>query len=338
MSENLHQTQLSESTIPGNQESCEAPRFNNITIRKKSVTQNRDNQAQPSNIQWKDRTVRHYKVADWAESVLIGDSNFSFFSPRDIGQRVQVFTNSGGKVDYIRRCVDALSVYPQIKKVVLHVGINDLNPRHGEPARPEDLGDCYEALLHSTKNKFPNSDIYISSVLPLRGKAGSSEFRQDGINIFNNVLKSFAENVSYIHFINNNVIFQEEKESLYHDEIHLHKNSGVFLFLQNILQSIHLRFPYSSEPIPERNQGTNSGARYFPLAQSAFRGGKKQRPAAFHNFSMEHRNTYSTSDHFNYSNHEVPIQQPLPSLHLLRQFEQCLRQSLWQAFGYSRCS
>ena len=207
--------------------------------------------------------LRKYNIAKWAKTVMIGDSNFRFFSPHDIGQSVQVFTNPGKTIDYIKCCIESLPPQPHVTKVVLHAGINDLNPRDQSTPNLDDLSSPYANLIQAATEKFPSATIHVSSVLPLRGNTALSESRQDSIECFNGMLQSLTESHPNWSFVNNSVIFKGQGKSLYRpahikDEMHLDKNYGVFLFMRNVLEKTGLRFPYSHEAMTAPKQRINA--------------------------------------------------------------------------------
>ncbi len=158
------------------------------------------------------------KIRSSATGIVIADS-----LPRDIVEAevdstecVQIKTFGGGTCSSIEKTVNKFPVSPNIKKVLAHVGFNDV--RQLSPMTRTNIS----MLITALQNKFPNAEISFSLILPT--KDGVTKTMES----FNESCKTTCFNrkipvVDYgEHFLN--------KENLYNeDTVHLNDDgSAVF--------------------------------------------------------------------------------------------------------------
>lgn len=116
--------------------------------------------------------------------------------------------------------VYAANIQPE--RIFIMCGINDINPNLTD----ETFSSNYIKLLHTVKSKFPGSEIYVQSILPVLPKLekANPNINNSYIIKYNMLLKKIteAENVKYLDTAS---ILNSKNEDLYaEDGMHFKKN------------------------------------------------------------------------------------------------------------------
>ncbi len=151
-------------------------------------------------------------------AVIFGDSNLRDFEMN--GENVTVIQKSGASFGDIE---DLLNKTPEcinkeeIENIVLHLGTNDLLHSKGD----EDITEMN--MMDGTKKvieTFENAQVWISSVLPRKGKGEKVKNYNEKVKVINCFLKKLSKRHECTEFIDNYEIFAPNnlaKKALFQD-------------------------------------------------------------------------------------------------------------------------
>lgn len=128
--------------------------------------------------------------------------------------------------------VYAANIHPE--RIFIMCGINDINPNLTE----ETFSSDYIKLLHTVKSKFPDSKIYVQSILPVLPKLEKADpnINNSYIIKYNMLLKKIADAES-VKYLDTASILNSKNEDLYaEDGLHF-KKSFYSLWLNYIISS-----------------------------------------------------------------------------------------------------
>ena len=157
--------------------------------------------------------------------VILGDSLIKWIDPARICPESSLLCFPGARISRIKKEVSKLATTTEVEHIVLVAGTN-----HIPDETPRTVASKLKGLLDHTKESFPNSTIYISSILP----KVNADF-MPGIQEINVQLNRICRKLS-IDLIYNKQFFSDsaQLESLLaRDKIHLSKR-GVATLASNI--------------------------------------------------------------------------------------------------------
>ncbi|MEW9094115.1 MAG: GDSL-type esterase/lipase family protein [Clostridiaceae bacterium] len=150
------------------------------------------------------------------EDVFMGDSVTEGISYYEFVQEENVYAKKGSHINAIKNELNKIeSENP--RNIYLLYGLNDLGAISNQW-----FIDQYRELVRSLKAKFPNSNIYVQSILPVLPKAESSKtgVNNKKINEYNSMLIDMAKEEN-INFLNIGSLINDSNKNLYEpDGIH----------------------------------------------------------------------------------------------------------------------
>ena len=152
--------------------------------------------------------------------IFIGDSNTMQIDMKRCGnitrKRFTCFT-----VPQALKFVETANVVSQPKKVLFHLGTNDIVEQSAEDLRKE-----FDKLIKLSRQRFPEARIYISSIFCRMDK---NDKLNQPISRINNYLEEFCDKTARMTFIDNGNITHENMR----DPKHLNP-TGRHFFIMNI--------------------------------------------------------------------------------------------------------
>jgi hypothetical protein len=108
------------------------------------------------------------KLPAVATKLIIGDFNLKHINMKRLNaeREIQVLTMSGARINTVRQAFAATDRTRSIKKVVVHVGANNIAGRHSDAI--EQCIEEYKVLLDTVRDKMPDAKIAVSSIPPLK--------------------------------------------------------------------------------------------------------------------------------------------------------------------------
>ena len=171
------------------------------------------------------------KISDNTDYLLIGDSCFSMIQPQKMNtgsyQSVQKVSVSGSKVSDVIQWLNQLPVNKNVKKLVCHVGVNDMV--YG--FIPESI---WSNLISLLQYKFPQSHITMSSIIPTKS------MKETNIKIYqSNESLSNACTQKAVLFVDHTTTFRTAKnapkQALYQTHQQKHPSiRGMLLLARNL--------------------------------------------------------------------------------------------------------
>ena len=168
--------------------------------------------------------------------VILGDSNTTTINMKEIAheykrRRFTCYTIPAA-IDFVKSAV----VNKQPRKVLLHVGTNDIVSADGNV---DHLTRHYRTLFDETRKKFPNARIYVSSVFTRKSKTDKLNKPIKDVNSF---LEDICDTTAKMTLIDNsNIGFQDMFDPKHIDNIGLEK------FLWNIRHTVLGEVPQPHE-------------------------------------------------------------------------------------------
>lgn len=170
--------------------------------------------------------------------LIVGSSTTKHFSARRLSSatcNTRVRTFRGAKIADMRDNLDNCWEVESAHKLVIHVGTNNI--------ATTSLGDIehdYYSLIYYLKNKAPNAELYLSSILPRPNDDQTNREIVAANVVLENICRS--ENVQFID--NSNVFFsnrsaRQVKGQLFEDRIHVGIN-GTKLLSENMFTKMSL--------------------------------------------------------------------------------------------------
>ena len=140
-----------------------------------SVTKQGDSSLSVSGYTQRDPTLR---LAPAATRLVIGDSNLKDINRRRLNADgdIQVCTMRGARIETLQQVFSAMQPTSAIKRVVLHVGTNNIAGRQADT-----IDTCllkYSDLLDAVSKKLPAATIAVSALPPLKPWMRSKTARQ----------------------------------------------------------------------------------------------------------------------------------------------------------------
>jgi hypothetical protein len=167
--------------------------------------------------------------------VIIGDSNTTPIDMRMIGKGVARKRFTQYTIPQIRSFYKNIDIKKQPKKIVLHVGTNDIAAQ-GEPV--EVIADMRN-LIEETQTIFTDARIFISSIFNRKDK---TDPLNESINNINTVLAGICDATPGLTLIDNSNIHHRHM----FDEKHLDEN-GHHIFVWNIRHNVFGEVPTCEE-------------------------------------------------------------------------------------------
>ena len=177
---------------------------------------NRNHDTPKRNIPAQNETIDH-------EVILIGDSNTKNLDMATIGRgykrkRFTVYTIPQA-VQFLNTC----TIVKQPKKVVLHLGTNDVAIPNSDV---EQLHSDFDELIALTRHKFSDARIYISSIFPRMNK---NDRLNSNIKQLNSYLGNYCDGTPNFTLIDNSNIYHRDMA----DPKHVNP-TGLHTFICNI--------------------------------------------------------------------------------------------------------
>lgn len=105
-------------------------------------------------------------------------------------------------------------------KVFLALGINDID-NYG--SKVEKFIDHYRNLISDIRSSLPDSDIYVSAILPMQQKAIDKEPKRKNVGLYNEKLEELCGEMDTV-FLNPGFILEADASLFEPDGIHVSKN------------------------------------------------------------------------------------------------------------------
>ncbi len=154
------------------------------------------------------------------KDVFMGDSVTEALPYYDFLQEENVYAKKGIHINDIKKEINKIEVKDPINIYLLY-GLNDM-----AAISTKWFIDEYRELIHSLEAKFPNSNIYVQSILPVLSKAEGKEsgISNEKINEYNSKLIDMAKEEN-VNFLNIASIPNDKNKNLYEpDGIHFKAN------------------------------------------------------------------------------------------------------------------
>ena len=176
--------------------------------------------------------LRNMKVNARTDALLIGDSVVRYVNTQRLGIRqlnLSKICIPGMCTNDLYRWLESQHPHPNIKALVVHVGLNDC------PSGPVPE-DFWRDLISQCEHVFPNANIAFSSVIPAKGRMNIN----NAIIPTNTSMERACERAG-VTFINNTSNFVANsgapKLSMYHDAVHPNQR-GVAQLASSIKRTI----------------------------------------------------------------------------------------------------
>ena len=168
------------------------------------------------------------------DSVIMGDSRTVGLTEYELMDSERVLANPGDRIDTILEYLDTIAIINP-ENLFLCYGLNDLM---GYYADPSEFIDKYRTILTQVKDRLPNVQIYINSILPVQDFALYENSSYSQIGEYNEALQTFCEEDGY-GFIDNTQIAAEHADLHEDDGIHLKKDFYEY-WLMNMINGVEV--------------------------------------------------------------------------------------------------
>lgn len=155
------------------------------------------------------------------EVVIIGDSNTTNIDMSDVGRNTKRKRFTCYTIPQTKEFLNTADIKVQPKKVMLHLGTNDVVDTDVETLKQE-----YHELTVLARSKFPQARIYISSIFNRKSKTDDLNVP---IGILNQHLEEFCDTTARFTFIDNSNILHKDMR----DAKHVNR-TGLDTFIWNI--------------------------------------------------------------------------------------------------------
>jgi hypothetical protein len=223
------------------------------------------------------------KLPAVATKLMIGDSNLKNVSMKRLNaeREIQVRTISGARISTLQQVFDASEKTKSIKKVVLHVGTNNIAGRQSDSVQ-----QCvkeYIALLDTVRAKMPDAKIAVSGIPPLKPWGKSKVAHQLNMEL---VDLCYTKRVT---FLPHDALWEVDEDGLLNprilrDKVHL-SPEGLGYFLRDTKPFLTGARPRHSSAASAYHYNTNDGADDRSMSYASAAGG--------HGGSREGNNTAS---------------------------------------------
>lgn len=170
---------------------------------------------------------------EFNNSAFLGDSRTAGLEEKGVVKGADFYTSIGvsvkdvvGKKNFVLQngtkgtMLEAVS-QKEYDRIYLMFGINEL----GWPYK-ESFVNYYTTIINTLKGRFPNSKIYVQSILPMVEKRTDEIYNNDKIKLFNTYIEEVAANTG-VNYIEVGVSVADETgalpENASNDGIHLNK-------------------------------------------------------------------------------------------------------------------
>ena len=170
-------------------------------------------------------------INDQTDYLIIGDSCLHKLNSAKMNtghfKYTQKICISGIKISEIIMWIQTLSIYPNVRKLVVHAGVNDID--HGIVSK-----ESWSYLIAMLQTKFPYSHISMSSIIPFKSnKQVNITIHQSNANLHHSC------SIRSVLFINHTSTFRtandSPKQALYQENNQKHPSiKGVLLLARNI--------------------------------------------------------------------------------------------------------
>lgn len=187
--------------------------------------------------QERQRAMENGELSVWDQfydSIIMGDSRIVGLTEYELMDSDHVIANPGDRIDVIPEYLETISVLNP-EKLFLCYGLNDVM---GYYATPSEFTDKYHTILVQIKEKLPNVEIYINSILPVQEMALYQNAGFSEIDSYNEALRILCENNGY-GFIDNTQLVQEHMDLYEDDGIHLMKDFYEY-WLMNMANGVEI--------------------------------------------------------------------------------------------------
>ncbi|MDO4454576.1 MAG: GDSL-type esterase/lipase family protein [Eubacteriales bacterium] len=168
------------------------------------------------------------------DSIIMGDSRCVGLTEYELLDSQHVIANPGDRIDVIPEYIDTIAMLNP-EKLFLCYGLNDVM---GYYAEPSEFTEKYNNILKQVKERLPDVEIYINSILPVQDIALYQNAGFSEIESYNEALRILCENNGYI-FIDNTQTVQEHMDLYEDDGIHLMKDFYEY-WLMNMINGVEV--------------------------------------------------------------------------------------------------
>lgn len=152
-------------------------------------------------------------------SVILGDSRAEGFSYYEVLPQERVLAKSGNVITNVKGYLDKVKALAP-DEIYLCFGLNDI--LSGLWPEPSDYVLTCEKYIELLKEEFPNSTIYLNSILPVVGKGLEANPDSARIEEYNEALKGMAEEKGYL-YVDNTEMAAEHEDLYQEDGVHVQK-------------------------------------------------------------------------------------------------------------------
>ena len=207
-------TAKSLKTIRDHVESTNRPENNNNNMPSNSRPAN-NNDNNNKNAPSEHQTLKH-------DVIIIGDSNTKRIDMAKIGRATSRKRFTCYTIPQAVHFINTANVQQQPKKVVLHLGTNDI----ASNSDTEKLRADFDGLIALARSKFPDARIYISSIFC---RMDRNDKLNEPIQVTNNHLSDFCDRTAQFSYIDNSNIHHNDMK----DPKHVNP-SGFHAFICNL--------------------------------------------------------------------------------------------------------
>lgn len=156
---------------------------------------------------------------DFENSVFIGDSITEGFAFNEILPRESVIAGAGSTAGLIYDDIDVLSEKKPDNVFIMLGSVDILMPVDN----PKELfRNDLTKLINKIKEDVPENKIYLQSITPVTQDALKEEFRYEGLEEYNEILKEVADKLS-VNYVDIRELLEENPDLYAEDGIHFKK-------------------------------------------------------------------------------------------------------------------
>lgn len=157
--------------------------------------------------------------SSFENAVVVGDSRAVGFSYYELIPEEQVKAENGEMISDAEKYIDEIKELNP-RHIFLCYGLNDM--KSGLWSTPEEYSAAYEKEMELLTKAFPDSIIYVNSILPAIGSGLESDPVFENIDEYNEGLRALCAEKGYP-FIDNTSISEEHEDLYQEDGLHIQK-------------------------------------------------------------------------------------------------------------------
>lgn len=150
-------------------------------------------------------------------AAILGDSRAVGFSFYEFLPQEQVMAENGKKVTDIAEYMDQLKqLNPE--RIFLCFGLNDI--KTGLWPEPADYAAEVDRQVQTLMQEFPDSTVYINSILPVAGVGFDADPDYARVGEYNEALQAMAAEKGY-HYVDNTILAETHQDLYQEDGVHV---------------------------------------------------------------------------------------------------------------------